>query len=271
MKLAVSSIAWTNEEEPAVAELLRSLGVKYVEIAPTKKWDEPIEATNEEIEAYKTWWRQYDIEIVAFQSMLFAHPDYKLFESQENRQQTLKYLKDFIGLAGKTGALRMVFGSPKNRQKGELSTIDADLIATRFFSELADKAEAEGVIFCVEPNAPQYNCDYVTTASDGLELVKTINKPGFGLHLDTACMALAGDDIPLSIQNAAEYLKHFHVSAPMLGVVDYTTEIDHTAAAKALRNINYDGFVSIEMRPGDIDTNVNRVRTAVEFVQNIYK
>jgi sugar phosphate isomerase/epimerase len=84
-------------------------------------------------------------------------------------------------------------------------------------------------------------------------------------------MALAGDDIPLSIGNSAEYLKHFHISAPMLGAVDNTTDIDHAAAATALKNIHYDGFVSIEMRPGDMNTNVDRVRVAVEFAQSIYK
>ena len=37
MKLAIANIAWTNEEEADVAAKLRALGVRYVEIAPTKR------------------------------------------------------------------------------------------------------------------------------------------------------------------------------------------------------------------------------------------
>ena len=44
MKLAISNIAWTNEEEADVAAKLRELGVRCVEIAPTKRWDDPTKA-----------------------------------------------------------------------------------------------------------------------------------------------------------------------------------------------------------------------------------
>ena len=86
MKLVVSNIAWTNEEEIEVAELLKNLGVKYVEVAPTKKWQDPTtQAIDADIEAYRQFWRQYDIEIIAFQSMLFNQPDFKIFESEALR------------------------------------------------------------------------------------------------------------------------------------------------------------------------------------------
>ena len=52
MKLAVSSIGWTNEEEQAVAEKLQELGVKYVEIAPTKLWEDPTQTIPKEATAY---------------------------------------------------------------------------------------------------------------------------------------------------------------------------------------------------------------------------
>lgn len=270
MKLAVSNIAWTSNEEPQIAEVLQSLGVKYIEIAPTKTWDEPTIATDEQIEVYKKWWASYGIEIVAFQSMLFTHPDYKIFESEENRSKTANYLKDFIKLAGKTGAQRMVFGSPKNRQKGELSDDDALIVAAEFFTDLAIEAEKNNTIFCIEPNAPQYNCDFITNAQQGIDIVKRVNHPGFGLHLDIACMALAGDDISKSIHDGAGYLKHFHVSAPMLDLVEDRDDVNYREAVAALKDINYSGFVSIEMRPGEDGTNAERVKKAVTFAQEIY-
>ena len=125
-------------------------------------------------------------------------------------------------------------------------------------------------MLCIEPNAPQYNCDYITTADEGARLVRTINSEGIGLHLDTACMALAGDDIGASIRNNGDILKHFHVSAPMLDRVYDREDVDYRAAAEALRDINYDGIVSVEMRPGEQGENVKRVEDAVLFVKDIF-
>lgn len=110
MNLAVSNIAWTNEEEPAIAKLLQNLGVKYIEIAPTKICEDPTTMGTNEAQAYVEFWRSYGIKVVAFQSMLFTRPDLKLFEEDDNRQQTLAYLQNFTRLAGDMGAGVMVLG-----------------------------------------------------------------------------------------------------------------------------------------------------------------
>ncbi len=270
MNLAVSSIAWTNEEEADVASILQSMGVHYVELAPTKLWEDPTVATLEDALKVVEWWRQYDISVVAFQSMLFARPDLKIFQDEANRKECEEYLKKFIKLAGMMGVRKMVFGSPKNRQRGDMTVADATVIATDFFRSLGEVAAAENVVLCIEPNAPQYACDFVTKASEGAELVRSVGNNGFGLHLDTACMALAGDDIKHSILDNKDILEHFHISSPMLEQVEKRDDVDHQAAAEALREIAYDKIISIEMRPGDQGTNKDRVERAVHFAQGMY-
>lgn len=269
-EIAVSNIAWTNEEEPAVAEKLRELGITKVEIAPTKRWEDPAKATLEQVQEYVEWWKQYGIEIVAFQSMLFARPDLKLFESDALRDEAVEYMTEFLRLAGDMGARRLVFGSPKNRQRGEMPVEAADDIAQDFFGKLGDAALSHNTMLCIEPNAPQYNCDYVTSAAEGDALVRSIGSKGIGLHLDTACMALAGDDIGAAIRNSADILEHFHVSAPILDRVYDRDDVDYAAAAQALRDINYGKIVSIEMRPGEQGENVERVEEAVRFVKSVF-
>ena len=269
MKLAISNIAWLKEEEPAVAKVLKDLGVKYIEIAPTKQWQDPTKAPDAEVEEYKKWWAGYGIEVVAFQSMLFNRPDLKLFESRENRMECLHYLQDFIALAGKMGAKSMVFGSPRNRQKGEVSEADAYAVASDFFSEVGRTADEHGVSFCIEPNATQYACDFITNAKEGIDFVNRVNAKGFGLHLDIACMTLAKDNIERSITEAAPILEHFHISSPMLETVEDRPDVHHREAADALRRIGYDKFVSIEMRPLE-GHGVERVKNAVRFAQKVY-
>lgn len=270
MKLAVSSIAWLPQEEQAIAENLQALGVKYVELAPTKIWERPTEATLEDVQKVVEWWRGYDIEAVAFQSMLFTRPDLKIFGDADSRAECLGYLKDFVVLAGRMGVRRMVFGSPKNRQRGPMPYNEAFVVAKDFFTEIAQVAYENNVVFCIEPNAPQYSCDFVTNAAEGAELVSAVNHPGFGLHLDTACMALAGDNIEDSINKYIDILQHFHISSPMLEQVEQREDVDHEAAASALKASGYEGVVSIEMRPADTGTNVERVKSAIAFAQSVY-
>lgn len=271
MKLAVSSIAWTNEEEKEVAELLQRLGVKYVEVAPTKQWKDPTtEASDEALQAYKDFWKSYGIEIVAFQSMLFNRPDLKIFEDEALKTQTLDYLKKFITLAPKLGAGIMVFGSPKNRQRGDLPLAEAETVAKEFFTELGNVASENQTCFCIEPNPTDYACDFVTTAQEGIDFVQTVNNPGFGLHLDIAGMTMAHDDIAKSIEDAGGLVKHFHISAPYLGQVEEGNGVDYQAGADALRRIGYDRFVSIEMKPDAAGTNVARVEKAVRLAQSVF-
>lgn len=269
MKLAVSNIAWSKDEEPAIATLLKDLGVNYIELAPTKQWSDPTITPDDEIQAYKDWWASYGIDVVAFQSMLFNRPDLKIFESPENRAECLNYLQEFVVLAGKMGARTMVFGSPKNRQRTNLDIEQANATAAEFFTTIGTTAKENGVYFCIEPNAIQYACDFVTNASEGIELVKKVNTDGFGLHLDIACMTLAGDDITKSITEAAPLLQHFHISSPMLETVEDRSDVHHSEAAAALRKIGYDKFVSIEMKPGE-DSAIDRVKKAVLFAQQVY-
>ena len=164
----------------------------------------------------------------------------------------------------------LVFGSPKNRQRGDMPEAEATGIAQEFFGALGDTAKEQGVRFCIEPNAPQYNCDFVTNAAAGIELVQNVANPGFGLHLDIACMSLAGDDVPASIKAAKDVMQHFHISSPMLEAVADLPDVPHRAAAEALREIGYDKFISIEMKPGELGSNVARVADAVRFAQSVY-
>jgi sugar phosphate isomerase/epimerase len=241
-----------------------------VELAPTKRWDDPTQAPSKEVQEYKKFWESYGLEVVAFQSMLFNRPDLKIFANKKDRQQALEYLQAFISLAGDMGVKRMVFGSPKNRQKGDLDSVAALAIAKEFFTKLGDAAQENDVCFCIEPNPVDYECDFITTASEGLALVKAISNPGFGLHLDTAGMTLAKDNLKAAITEAGDALKHFHISAPFLGQVEDQAGVHHAEAAAALKSIDYQGFVSIEMRPGEAGDNRDRIEKAVTFAQQTY-
>lgn len=269
MTLVVSNIAWPADEEPDVAVALADLGISAVEIAPTKVFPDPLGASHGEIERYLSSWERHGISVVAFQSMLFGRPELTIFDDPSTRRLTYERLRGFIELAGRMRAGVLVFGSPKNRivptGMGEEEALD---IATEFFSALGDDAFDNGTVLCIEPNPEAYDCNFVTTSSQGAELVARVNSLGFGLHLDVAAMTLAYENVAEAI-TAQPDIRHFHASAPQLGELE-ETEVDHAAAAWALRRIRYAGHVSIEMRPGDPGESVARVSRAVALARRYY-
>jgi sugar phosphate isomerase/epimerase len=247
MKLAVSNIAWPAEQDEAVAELLRAEGVGGVEVAPTKLWPRPAEASAEEIEVCRRWWETRGLAIVAAQALLFGRPELTLFDDAETRGRTRDYLRAIVRVCGLLGAGALVFGSPKNRRRGGREPGEVWPVAVDFFGDLAETAEAEGTAVVIEANPPEYGADFVTRAAEAITLVQAVNHPGLRLHLDTACMALADDPAAETVAAGSPLLRHFHASEPFLAPLG-VGGIDHAAAGMELRRRGYAHWVSVEMK-----------------------
>lgn len=269
MKLAISNIAWQQSEEIAVAELLQKYGIRGVEIAPTKIWRSPLDVTPDEIKAYRRLWSNYHVEIVSMQALLFGRPELTIFESDEKRMATLEYLSKIIRFAGELGVTRLVFGSPKNRKVGDLNNTRIEDIAVSFFGNLGKIAKENNCIFCIEPNPTDYGCDFVTNSGDGSSLVRNVDHPGFGLHLDAAGMTLSNENIERSLQSAFDVLRHFHISEPFLEPVTGDA-VDHDCFASALQKFGYDQWVSIEMKTRQTGSNLSGVEAALKLARQKY-
>ncbi|MBI5237721.1 MAG: sugar phosphate isomerase/epimerase [Deltaproteobacteria bacterium] len=239
-------------------------GVAAVEVAPTKVWASPLSASADEVKRYRGLWEERGISIAAMQALLFGRPDLVMFSSDGARRDTLEYLRGMIRLASLLGATVLVFGSPKNRIKGALSNEEADAIAVPFFRALGQEAHEHGVCLCIEPNAPEYGCDYVTDCAQGMKLVRKVGHPGFGLHLDAACMTLVKDDPLESFAGAGGHLRHFHISEPWLGRIG-SGGVDHKGFSRALKESGYGNLLSIEMKALSGPDNAPNVRAALEF------
>src|SRR5205823_8379380 len=85
MKLAVSNLAWPVESDPAAADLLSRHGIRAIEIAPTKIWPRPAEATEGDVVAYRSFWERRGFQIMALQALLFGRPDLMFFGDADTR------------------------------------------------------------------------------------------------------------------------------------------------------------------------------------------
>lgn len=269
MRLCISNLAWAPEDDSSVADVMRDWGITHVELAPTKVWRDPGSVTRAEAIEYRQFWAETGIAIAALQSLLFGKPHLSIFGSTEVVAETAEYLGRVTRLAAWLGATRLVFGSPKNRLKGDLSTEAAAQSAVRFFRSASDRAANLGVVLCLEPNPPEYGADFVTRAEEGVSLVRAVDSPGFGLHLDTACMTLAGDDPEAVMPVSGSLIRHVHLSEPRLDPLG-SGGVDHRRFATALRQIAYTGLLSIEMLPPAGHTAADAVDAALAAAASAY-
>ena len=86
----------------------------------------------------------------------------------------------------------------------------------------------------------------MTTTAEAVALCALVDHPGIRINADLGGMTLAREDPGVSIRAARSFVAHVHASEPHL--VELGASADHRAAASALREIGYDGWVSVEMR-----------------------
>jgi sugar phosphate isomerase/epimerase len=269
MRLAISNIAWPGGADAEVLPLLQEHQAGGVELALTKVWPEPLAVSARDFAAYRAWWESRGLRIVALQALLFGKPDLVLFGSPSAREAMSDYLAEIIHRAAWLGAHALVFGSPGNRKRGNLDAATALAIAVPFFRRLGEVAARHGVSLCIEPNPPAYGCDWMTTAGEAIELVDGVNSPGFGLHLDSAGMHLAGEG-PAAVTAAGMRTRHFHVSAPFLEGVP-GGDVPHADLACAVAASGYQGWVSIEMAENKLRPSWQiGVRAALAHVRQVY-
>ena len=250
MKLAVSNIAWDPEEQEAVLGLLRDRGVPGIEVAPTKLWPDWAGAEPRSAADRRQSFASEGFELPSMQAILFGKPELQVFAPDAIRGATLQHIGRVAELAAALGARILVFGSPRNRDRGELSRGAAFAAAIDFFREAGRICAGRDVWLCIEPLPAGYGSNFITRWREAADLVRAVDAPGFGLHLDTGCIHMAGDDPAEAVRACGDMIRHFHVSEPNL--VDlHDPVVDHRRVGEALRQVGYRRWVSIEMRRAD--------------------
>jgi len=246
MRFAFSNIGLADPRDPAALAALRAAGIEGIEVAPTKLWPDWTGATAAAAAEHRTWLAARGFEVPAMQAVLFGRPELKLFGDAPAQRALVAHLVRVADLAATFGARVVVLGAPKNRDRGTLSPDAAREIAVPLLREIGAAYAARATCLCIEPNPPQYQCNFITTAAEGLALVEAVGSPGFGLHLDAAGMYLAGDDPAAELPRAAPTLRHFHLSEPNLG--GYAAPVvDHARMLRLLVDAGYRRWASFEV------------------------
>ena len=268
MRIAISNIAWDVQEDEAVAQLLHQYHIDAIDIAPGKYFPNVLKVKSEDISKVKEWWRQKDIEITGMQALLFGTQGLNLFGQIESRAAMLKQLTAISQIAAELGASRLVFGSPKNRDRSNLSDIQAEDIALNFFDQLGAIAKTYGVIFCLEPNPTCYGCNFMTNMTETATIVRKVASSHIKLQLDTGAMLINQENPQQFIQKYTDFIGHIHLSEP--GLIPLGSgEIKHDGLAAALLKFKPQPLACIEMlatvNQPHLDSIKQGIKTAIHF------
>lgn len=166
------------------------------------------------------------------------------------RARTVEYLKDLMRFCADVSGRVLVFGSPKQRnlQPG-VTREQARQWLIEGFQEALPVAEKASVTLCLEPLPPP-ECDFIQTTGEAIDVIKAIGHPNLRLILDVKSMAgeqqLTGSPIPDTIRRVAPYVAHVQANDANLGYPG-SGEIDFVPIFRALHEVGYDGFVSVEV------------------------
>jgi sugar phosphate isomerase/epimerase len=130
-----------------------------------------------------------------------------------------------------------------------------------------ETAEREGVLLLVEPEPGLL----IETAEQFQEFMQHMDSPAVGLNFDIGHSYCVGDEPAGAIRKLAPFIRHFHledIAATRVHqhLIPGDGAIDFRSTLQAIREIGYDGWITIELYPyvEDPDT---AARTALERVR----
>ena len=198
--------------------------------------------------------------ISSMQSIWYGRQE-RLFGTGEERNILVEYTKKAIDFASAICCNNIVFGCPQNRNKPQNV---AESVAIEFFKMLGDYAFSKNTCIGIEANPAVYNTNYINSTAEAIELIKTVNSPGFKLNLDIGTMIYNGESISLLIHDLA-LINHVHISEP--GLEGIAKRSMHKELANMLMHFEYDGFISIEM---STQKDIKSIENTLKYVRSIF-
>lgn len=255
MKLSISSLAWSEEDQAKVLELIKKYGIDSIEVARRKG------------DNYK-YLTMTGVPVCSMQSIL-NYDGNRLF-GQDVELDLIEL--DLLGAIYSARALKcsnLVYGSPASRKMPEFkrsSEYDSKFAATgRMFRRLADIYPDMTISF--EPIVERYGCEFINDFRQAVKFVKKIDRRNVRVNLDLANVIETGVRVDEVIRDL-KYVGHIHLSMSNLGKIEYNEDVK-----QILRFILHDNrlnsrlTVSIEA----VDLTIDEIEDSIKVLKEYLK
>lgn len=262
MKLSISNIAWSKDDDILIYNYLKDREFCGLEIAPTRIFEQaPYDKIDEAKDFALMMNDKYSLSISSMQSIWYGRNE-RIFNSDEERKSLINYTKKAIDFASAVKCNNLVFGSPRNRV---INNENDKKIALEFFYELGEYAKEKNTTLSIEPNPVLYNTNFINYTSEAFELVKNVKSDGFKVNVDLGTIIYNNEDLSIISENI-DLINHIHISEPNLLLIQKRDL--HNQLAKILVEKNYEKFVSIEM--GNCN-DIEKVKSIIEYIRGVFK
>jgi sugar phosphate isomerase/epimerase len=199
----------------------------------------------------------------------YWHPSW-IEPDRHYRQIRIDHTKRALTLAKELGAPCITTEPGGPVEKGA-SWQAALKLFVEMLKPVAEHAEKEGVLLLVEPEPDLL----IETAEQFEEFMRHVDSPAVGMNFDVGHAYCVKDDPATTIPRVAKYIRHFHledIAATRVHqhLIPGDGAIDFPSALKAIRDIGYTGWVTIELYPYIADPD-QAARLALERVSALVK
>jgi sugar phosphate isomerase/epimerase len=247
MRFAICNETFEGWDHLRVCQTIAGLGYSGLELAPFTLAPCIGDVSTERRQLLRRQAEEHGLVLVGLHWLLARTQGLHLTSGdREVRRRTASYLVELARCCHELGGDILVLGSPDQRRIPEGATLaQATDYAIGTLREAMSGIADHGVHLCLEPLSLR-ETDFVNTCATGLELIQRVDHPMCRLHLDVKAMSSEDRPIPELIRQFGPTMGHFHANDPSgrgpgFGALDFTPIFD------ALKDIRYDGWVSVEV------------------------
>jgi len=162
------------------------------------------------------------------------------------RERTSAYFVDLVEFGAQIGAPVMVVGSPKQRNlESGVSPAQGWDWAVEAFRPAVEQAGKRGMVICIEPLAPS-ETNFINTAAEARRFADQFGSSAMDIILDVKAMTAESGTVPEVIRATGGRFGYFHANDINLKGPGFG-DVDFRPIAQALRDVGYDGTVSVEV------------------------
>jgi sugar phosphate isomerase/epimerase len=254
MRLAYSTNAYRRFPVEEAIRRIASVGYRGVELMADVPHAWPADIEEGDIAALRRALEVHNLALSNINAFMttaiqdFWHPSW-IEPDEEFRRQRIEHTKAALNLAQKLGAA-CITTEPGGPLPAGMEWDAALDIFTEGLREALHHAEEVGVLLLVEPEPDLL----IENADQFLALAERFDSPMFGLNFDIGHFYCVGEDVPEAIRRLQSFTRHYHIediaaSRVHEHLIPGQGAIDFSAVLSAIRDTDYDGWITVELYP----------------------
>lgn len=240
-------------------EKLKELGYDYIEMPLSETMDLPEDVREQILQRIEASGLKSEIINNFFPRRM------KLTGPNVDVEAVRAYYKEALLVAKRMGAKYVVFGSPfaKSYPLGFDKEKALEQL-TAWTKEVDDYAYSVGLRILIEP-IHSFESNLINTFAEGVALAKAVDGKATDVLLDFYHMTRDKESPEILLEYGKQYLRHIHFACPFHpGEGERVFPLDagewpaYRRFAEILREIGYDGTISIEARTSNFDAHAGK-------------